>query len=323
MQALPSQIADPSSSNLCNPSDPLMKLSCGETLPRVGFGTHQLADGCQAAVSAALDAGYLLIDTASIYKNEEAVGVAVNLWETEHQAHGSIRLASKCSTYEMGFDKARLAFEASLQRLGRDSLDVYLIHWPGVAKKKHESSEHRTARHETWKALETLYREGRVRLIGVSNFNAVHLQQLIDDGVEIMPMLNQVEAHPLFVPEETVTFCSAHGIVIQAYSPLGGGPHSNAARAEGEAANGTLLLLQHAVVREVSEETGRTPAQVLLRWGLQRGFAVVPRSRNPVRIVENLDVFGFSLDQKHMALLNSLQTETVARKFCWDSSSVK
>uniref|UniRef100_A0A7S4V201 NADP-dependent oxidoreductase domain-containing protein n=2 Tax=Alexandrium monilatum TaxID=311494 RepID=A0A7S4V201_9DINO len=222
----------------------------------------------------------------------------------------------------MGFDEAIAACEASLQRLGRKVLDVYLIHWPAIAKRKHASGEHRTARHRTWRALEALQRQGRVRTIGVSNFTAQHLEQLLEDGVDVVPSVNQLEAHPLYLPRDTVDFCERQGIAVQAYSPLGGGPGSNAARAAGGTADGTRLLLGHPAVRAAALELGRTPAQVVLRWGLQRGFAVVPRSSNRERIAENASVFDFSLPPTDMAALDALRAESCAQKFCWDPSTV-
>lgn len=294
-------------------------------LPILGFGTHQLkGTACEDAVSAALAAGYRLIDTASIYKNEEAVGAAIRRWEAEDQTRqGSALIMSKCSTYEMGFEKAQRACEESLQRLGREAVDVYVIHWPAVAKKAHSSSEHRRARHDTWRALEALHRSGRARTIGVSNFSDVHLAELLEDGVEVTPMLNQVEVHPFFVPQETIDFCGRHGIVVQAYSPLGGGPGSNAARATGGAANGTKQLFEHPSVQQVAADLSRTPAQVVLRWGVERGCAVVPRSSSNARISENAGIFDFRLLPEHVELLNDLQTEDQAQKFCWDPSKIQ
>jgi len=302
-----------------------LSLKGAPALPILGFGTYQMKGrACEDAVHAALTAGYRLIDTASIYKNEEAVGAAVRRWEAEDQTRqGSALIMSKCSNYEMGFANAQRACEESLQRLGREAVDVYVIHWPAVAKKSHSSSEHRRARHDTWRALEALYRNGRARIIGVSNFNDVHLAQLLEDGVEVTPMLNQVEVHPFFVPSETINFCRRHGIAVQAYSPLGGGPGSNAARATDGAANGTKKLLEHPLVQQVAAELGRTPAQVVLRWGVERGCAIVPRSGSHARITENAGMFDFELLPEHVETLNGLQSEDQAQKFCWDPSQIQ
>jgi len=302
-----------------------LSLKGAPALPILGFGTYQLKGrACEDAVYAALEAGYRLIDTASIYKNEEAVGAAVRRWEAEDQTRqGSALIMSKCSAYEMGFANAQQACEESLRRLGRESIDVYVIHWPAVAKKKHSSSEHRWARHDTWRSLEVLYRSGRARIIGVSNFLDVHLAQLLEDGVEVTPMLNQVEVHPFFVPNKTMDFCRRHGIAVQAYSPLGGGPGSNAARATGGAADGTKRLLEHPSVQQVAAELHRTPAQVVLRWGVERGCATVSRSSSKVRITENAGIFDFKLLPEHVERLNSLQTDDWAQKFCWDPSQIQ
>ncbi|CAK0818766.1 unnamed protein product, partial [Prorocentrum cordatum] len=270
--------------------------------PRLGLGTFQLsaaaegqATSCAEAVSSALAAGYRLLDCASIYKNEAAVGEALRRWEETAASAGAasgggvpaVFVTSKCSPYEMGFEAAQRACDASLARLGRRSLDLYLVHWPALPKVSHSSPQHRRARHETWRGLEEVYRSGRARAIGVSNFTAEHLRQLLEDGVEQVPMVNQVEVHPLCVPADTLAFCAAHGIVVEAYSPLGAGPASNAARASGGLLNGTRMLLGHEAVGAVAAEVRRTPAQVLLRWGLQMGCVVLPRSSDPGRIAEN------------------------------------
>jgi len=265
----------------------------GVLLPRLGIGTFQLSAAagrrgercaCEGAVRAALSAGYRLLDCASIYSNEQAVGWALRAWE-EGALGGrpAVLVTSKCSPYEMGLQQAKRACEASLERLGRPQLDLYLVHWPGLPKVRRPSPEHRRARHQTWRALEELYREGRVRAIGVSNFTVQHLRQLLEDGVDQVPMVNQIEAHPFCVPADVVDFCAAHGIAVEAYSPLGAGPASNAGKASGGKVNGTRMLLEHEVVRAVAREASITPAQVLLCWGLQKGFSVIPRSTKPER----------------------------------------
>eukprot|EP00435_Cladocopium_sp_Y103_P032877 s2677_g8.t1 len=188
MQALMKAQGSSASSRSC------IRLRNGLQLPRLGMGTWQLSDkegssSCEEAVHAALEAGYRLFDTASIYKNEAAVGRALQTWTGE-----GVFVTSKCSPYEMGYEKAQEACRNSLQRLGLRQLDLYLIHWPALPKKPHTSPLHRRARHETWKALEELYRQELVRAIGVSNFTASHLQQLIEDGIDMLPMVNQIEA---------------------------------------------------------------------------------------------------------------------------------
>eukprot|EP00928_Gymnodinium_smaydae_P033559 TRINITY_DN24006_c1_g4_i1.p1 TRINITY_DN24006_c1_g4~~TRINITY_DN24006_c1_g4_i1.p1 ORF type:complete len:1020 (-),score=170.63 TRINITY_DN24006_c1_g4_i1:214-3216(-) len=307
--------------------DEHVRLRNGLLLPRLGLGTWQLqgAPGsdeptpCEKAIEAALAAGYQLLDTASIYKNEAAIGAALRRCG---KAADKVHITTKVSPYEMGFDRALRACRESLSRLDRKCIDLYLIHWPALPKKPHSSPEHRRGRHETWRALEQLYSDGLVRAIGVSNFTAEHLQQLLEDGVEQMPMVNQVEAHPFFVPASTVEFCAAHDIVIQAYSPLGAGPASNAAKATGGEANGTRMLLENDVVNQIALETGRQPAQVLLRWGLQKGFIVIPRSQNPTRIAENCRIFDFCLSAAQMSWLDALRSDACAQKFCWNPSTV-
>lgn len=241
--------------------DTCISLRGGLMLPRLGFGTFRLQDAaCEVALGHALSAGFRMIDTGSIYKNEEAVGSAIRKWAGEDaMRQKSVLVTSKCSPYEMGYERARSAFESSLQRLGTDSIDLYLIHWPAVPKKKHSSEIHRQARHETWRALEELHLSGRARAIGVSNFNVLHLEQLLEDGVQVVPMVNQIEAHPLFIQHDVINYCKAHDIVIQAYSPLGGGPHSNSAKDSGGTVNGTQLLLSHPLSGMLLLKLGSLP----------------------------------------------------------------
>eukprot|EP00930_Biecheleria_cincta_P035791 TRINITY_DN24595_c0_g1_i1.p1 TRINITY_DN24595_c0_g1~~TRINITY_DN24595_c0_g1_i1.p1 ORF type:complete len:310 (-),score=38.34 TRINITY_DN24595_c0_g1_i1:174-1103(-) len=294
-------------------------LNNGWQLPTLGFGTAQMKSvACETAVSQALAAGYRLIDTASQYGNEEEVGRAL-----ESFRGADAFVLSKCSPKDMGFERAFQALEGTLHRLGRNVLDVYLIHWPALAKVPHASPQHRYARHQTWRALEHMYAEGRVRAIGVSNFTKQHLEQLLEDGVAIVPMLNQIEAHPFFTDDQTIAFCKEHNIVVQAYAPLGGGPHSNAAKSSRGNVDGTDLLLTHPVVLSVSDQVGRSPASVLLRWGLQSGFAIIPRSCNAAHIEDNARMFDFSLNFEQMAVLNNLGKERVAQKFCWNPACIQ
>ncbi|CAE8678687.1 unnamed protein product [Polarella glacialis] len=309
--------------DMAGPLPPTVRLRSGLELPRLGLGTFQLSGrACEAAVTSALSAGYRLLDTASIYKNEEVIGAALRRWEAASQGgpQGAALVTSKCSPCEMGAERAKAALDASLARLGREAIDLYLIHWPALPKKPHGSAEHRLARFKTWRALEDLHLSGKARAIGVSNFTAAHLQNLIDDGATILPMVNQIEAHPLFVPKETVDFCASHDIVIQAYAPLGGGPASNFAKAAGY--DGTQTLLDHPIVASIAQELGRSPAQVLLRWGLQMGFVVIPRSTCEARIAENARIFDFELTSSQMTRLSSIKEGAEAQKFCWDPITV-
>ncbi|CAE7718890.1 unnamed protein product [Symbiodinium sp. CCMP2592] len=295
---VPSSLSTPSAS-FC--LAPLTRLYNGLEIPRLGFGTWQLqAEGsslsCEKAIVMALEAGYRLIDTASIYKNETAVGQALRDWP----GGSGVFVCSKCSPYEMGYQRARDACYKSLERLGRDCLDLYLIHWPALPKKPHSSPEHRRARIETWKALEDLYRQGIVRAIGVSNFTAQHLQQLEEDGAQVMPMVNQIEVHPLYIPKTTIQFCRSNNIVVEAYAPLGGGPSSNVGKSTAGEVDGTKLLLGHPEIGKIASETCRTPAQVVLRWALQQDLLVIPRSSNASRIRENAALFDFELSEDQL-----------------------
>eukprot|EP00439_Symbiodinium_sp_Y106_P058469 s1885_g8.t1 len=316
---VPSSPSTPSASSCLAP---LTRLYNGLEIPRLGFGTWQLqAEGpslsCEKAIVMALEAGYRLIDTASIYKNETAVGQALRDWP----GSSGVFVCSKCSPYEMGYQRARDACLKSLERLGRDCLDLYLIHWPALPKKPHSSPEHRRARIETWKALEDLYRQGIVRAIGVSNFTDQHLQQLEEDGAQVMPMVNQIEVHPLYIPKTTIQFCRSNNIVVEAYAPLGGGPSSNVGKSTAGEVDGTKLLLGHPEIGKIASETCRTPAQVVLRWALQQDLLVIPRSSNAARIRENAALFDFELSEDQLCRMEDLAV-VGGQKFCWNPSSI-
>ncbi|CEM18750.1 unnamed protein product [Vitrella brassicaformis CCMP3155] len=287
-------------------------------MPRVGFGTYRLqGHECEVAVEAALECGYRLIDTASIYKNEEHVKAALSRWRSRHGGE-HVCITSKASPYEMGFDKTYAACLQSLRRLGVEQLDLYLLHWPGVAKRQHMDAVHRKARHESWKALECLCRDNKVRAIGVSNFNPSHLDALYEDGIGIPPAVNQVEFHPFCLrrdllawlpPRDKTSGADAPAfapLVIQGYASLG---------------SGDSALLTHPAVLRVASECHRTPAQVLLRWSLQHGVPVIPRSAHTDRIRGNLQVYDFRLSEAQMGVLDGLQ-QSASRRFCWDSTTV-
>ncbi|CAE7258919.1 unnamed protein product, partial [Symbiodinium pilosum] len=162
---------------------------------------------------------------------------------------------------------------------------------------------------------------GLVRAIGVSNFTAAHLRQLKEDGASVMPMVNQIEVHPLYVPRETIDFCRTHKILIEAYAPLGGGPASNVGKASGGEVDGTKLLLTDPSVQKIAKDVGRTAAQVVLRWGLQQDFLVIPRSSNAARIRENSEIFDFTLSDDQMRRIADLASRE-GQKFCWNPSSI-
>lgn len=258
-------------------SSQTLPLSDNGSIPVLGLGVWQTPKGdvTRNAVSAALRIGYRHIDTARIYGNEEDVGIAVR---ESGVARNEIFVTTKLWNKDHGYDPARKAFDASLKRLGLESVDLYLIHWPVQSK-----------RIETWSALEAIKREGRAKHIGVSNYLVPHLEELRANCNEL-PSVNQIEVHPFLQHRETRDWCARHNIVVEAYSPLG---------------NGRKLF--DPTVNSIAERIGRTPAQVLIRWSVQNNLVVLPKSANPDRIEQNGNVFDFALDASAMNALNALE----------------
>ena len=252
----------------------------GVTIPSLGFGTYKLQDTEQArdCVAYALRAGYRSIDTAALYKNETGVGQGIRESGLKRE---DIFVTTKLPNDRHGYDEALRTFDESMARLGLDYLDLYLIHWPGKDRYV-----------KTWKAFEKLYREGRVRAIGVSNFLPHHLETLRQQ-TEIMPMVNQIELHPYLWQREAINYCQGHGILVEAWSPL----------MRGGAA------FTEPTVSAIAQKHSRTNAQVILRWELQHGIRVIPKSATPARILENSDLFGFELDQSDMAAIDALERD--------------
>lgn len=259
-------------------------LNNGYKIPCVGYGTWKMPSGDEGvdAVVAALEAGYAHIDTAAIYENEKAVGDAVKKSGVPRE---EIFVTSKVWNTERGYDKALAAFEVSLEKLGFDYLDLYLIHWPAAQGNVEEWSY---ANSETWRALESLYADGRVRSIGVSNFKPHHLEALMDKAI-VQPMVNQIEYHPGFVQVETSDFCRAHDILIEAWSPLGKGK-----------------IFQDETLLVIAQKYRCTVAQLCIRWCLQKGTVPLPKSVTPARIIENTHAFGFAISPEDMALIDAL-----------------
>ncbi|MGG4034078.1 aldo/keto reductase [Paenibacillus cisolokensis] len=259
------------------------ELHNGVRMPWFGIGVFQVEEGDELvqAITFAVNHGYRSIDTAAIYKNEASVGQAIReaLAETG-LAREELFVTSKVWTADLGYEQTLAAFDTSLNKLGRDTLDLYLIHWPVKGKYK-----------EAWRALETLYKQGRVRAIGVSNFQVHHLEDLMQDA-EIKPMVNQVEFHPLLTQEKLRSYCREHGIQLEAWSPLMQGQ-----------------LLNHPVIMEIAGKYGKTAAQVILRWDLQHGVVTIPKSTKPSRIAENADVFDFELASEDVERIDRLNED--------------
>ncbi len=259
---------------------PVMTLNNGVRIPQLGFGVFQVpVEQTEAVVSTALEIGYRSIDTAVAYQNEEGVGRAI---ASSGLARDEVFVTTKLWNADHGYDQALRAFDASLNRLGFDSVDLYLIHWPVPATDRYV---------ETWKALEKLASDGRARAIGVSNFGVEHLRRLVDETGTV-PAVNQVELHPYFQQTDLRAEHAEHGIATEAWSPLGQGG----------------ALLSDATITRLADRHGVTPAQVVLRWHLQLGNIVIPKSANPARMQQNLDVFGFELSAEDLSAIADLET---------------
>jgi 2,5-diketo-D-gluconate reductase A len=256
-------------------------LNDGNSIPAVGLGVFQVPPAdTEQAVSAALRAGYRHIDTAAAYRNERETGRAL---ANSGVPRDQLYVVTKLGNSDQGYDSTLAAFDASLSRLGLDYLDLYLIHWPLPARNKFV---------DTFKAFAHLRDQGLIRSIGVSNFEPEHLTVLVD-ATGIVPTVNQIELHPRFPQEELREVHAQRGIATEAWAPLGRG-----------------ALLTHPKITAIAEEKGRTPAQVLIRWHIQLGNIVIPKSVNPSRIASNFDVFDFELGPEQMASISSLDDGT-------------
>jgi diketogulonate reductase-like aldo/keto reductase len=257
---------------------PALTLNNGVSMPQLGFGVWQVPDDeAEKAVATALEAGYRSIDTAALYRNEEGTGRAL---AASGLPRDEVFVTTKLWNDDQGYDPALRAFDRSLAKLGLDSVDLYLVHWP---------QPRRDAYRETWRALERIAAEGRARAIGVSNFQPAHLRRLIA-GAEVVPAVNQVELHPQLAQSELRAVHAELGTATEAWSPLGQGKG----------------LLDEPAVAKVAARHGRTAAQVVLRWHLQLGNVVIPKSVTPSRIRENIDVFDFALTGEDLAELAAL-----------------
>ncbi|MGA4864465.1 aldo/keto reductase [Streptomyces lavendulocolor] len=257
---------------------PSITLNNGVSMPQLGFGVWQVPDDEAAkAVGTAIEAGYRSIDTAAIYENEKGTGEAIAASGLRRE---DLFVTTKLWNSEQGHDATLRAFDESLARLGLDYVDLYLIHWPVPSKDLYA---------DTYKAFEKIYADGRAKAIGVSNFLPEHLERLLGE-TSVVPVLNQIELHPQFQQAEARAFHARHDIATEAWSPLGQGRG----------------LLEVPTIVAVARKHGRTPAQVVLRWHLQLGNVVIPKSVTPSRIQENIDVFDFELDADDLAAFAAL-----------------
>jgi diketogulonate reductase-like aldo/keto reductase len=255
---------------------PSITLNNGVTMPQLGFGVWQV-DDAREAVGRALDVGYRSIDTAAAYRNEAGTGEAI---AASGLPRDEVFVTTKLWNGDQGYDSTLRAFDDSLAKLGLDHVDLYLIHWPLPSRDRYL---------DTWRAFEKIHADGRARAIGVSNFQAAHLRRLIDEAT-VVPAVNQIELHPQLQQGELRALHAELGIATEAWSPLGQGKG----------------LLADPVLGSVAAKHGRTAAQVVLRWHLQVGNVVIPKSVTPSRIAENFDVFDFALDTEDLAAIAGL-----------------
>jgi len=251
------------------------ELNNGVKMPWLGLGVYLVKEGEEVknSVRSAIEAGYESIDTAAIYKNEEGVGEAIR---ESGIARDKLFLTTKVWNSDQGYESTLAAFNTSVKKLGVDTLDLYLIHWPVRDKFT-----------ETWRALEKLYKDGYVRAIGVSNFHIHHLEELRKVS-EIVPAVNQVEFHPLLTQRDLLTYCRDHKIQMEAWSPLMQGN------------------LDHPLLTELAQKYGKSPAQIVIRWDLDQKVVTIPKSITPQRIRQNADVFDFTLEPQDVERLAAL-----------------
>ncbi|MCM3733318.1 aldo/keto reductase [Fictibacillus nanhaiensis] len=251
----------------------------GVQMPWIGLGVYKAEDGDEViqSIKWAIDAGYRSIDTASLYNNEAGVGQAIAESDVPRE---DLFITTKVWNTDQGYEEALSAFDASLERLGLDYVDLYLVHWPVPGKYK-----------ETWRALEKIYEDGRAKAIGVSNFKKHHLEDLIADA-KIKPMVNQVEYHPRLTQADLLTYCKQQGIQLEAWRPL----------LKGE-------IFEEPTLLELADKYNKTVAQIILRWDIQNGVVTIPKSVTKHRIEENIDIYNFKLTNEDMTRISALNQD--------------
>jgi methylglyoxal/glyoxal reductase len=280
-----------------------VKLSNGLEFPRIGLGTWKMTpEQALSSIPIALDNGYQLIDTATVYKNEEAVGKALKERKDRH-----VFVTTKLQTKDQGYDNAKRAIDASIKALGH--VDLYLVHWPGASGIAPEDPRNAELRRESWKAIEEAYHAKKFKAIGVSNYEIKHLEEMKKYS-QVMPMVNQIELHPMYYPKDLIQYCHDNNIIVQAYSSLG---------------DQKLLSEEYIgkfpILKELAQKYNKSVAQILLRWGLQHSFAIIPKSTHENRIKENFNVTDFQIAPSDMEQLDSIHKKHW-EKTCWDPKNV-
>ncbi|QPQ32899.1 aldo/keto reductase [Lysinibacillus sp. JNUCC 51] len=256
-------------------------LNNGLEIPLIGYGVFRVPEGddLAEAVKTAIAKGYRSIDTAQVYRNEESVGRGIRAAIEEGLVtREELFVTSKVWNDGLSYEETLAAYDSSLEKLGLDYLDLYLVHWPGID----------TNYINVYKALEKIYQDGRVRSIGVSNFHVHHLENLLKE-TSVVPVINQIEFHPHLTQEEVRAYCKEKGIQVEAWSPL---------------MNGSLL--EESLIQQLASKYGKTPAQIVLRYDVQHGVVTIPKTMTPARMTENLTVFDFALTEEEMAQLDTL-----------------
>ena len=265
----------------------IFTLRNGVTIPAIGYGTYLTKNGDEAynGVKTALEVGYRHVDTAAAYGNEESVGLAI---KDSGIDRSEIFLTTKHWVDSRGYEKTIAAVEESLRKLGTDYVDLYLVHWPCVER---ISPDWKEINAETWRGFEAMYEAGKIRAIGVSNYQQKHLEAL-EERCSVYPMVNQLEYHPGYLQADTVEYSQAKGMLVQAYCPLGRGD-----------------ILQNPLLVSLAEKYGVTTSQICLRFELQKGINVLPKSLKADHMKTNLDVFGFAIEEEDIAAIEALPLE--------------
>lgn len=287
----------------------MFRLNNGNVFPLIGFGTFRIRgeELIRNVIDVALNAGYRSFDTAAVYLNEEDIGNAlIELLPKYNLKREDIYITTKLGPSDQGSTLAKAAARKSLKNLKVSYIDLYLIHWPGVANIGVQNYDNARRRKESWHDLVDLHREGLLKNLGVSNYTVKHLTELLADCKGVKPCVNQVEFHPKHKQTELLEFCKKEGILLQAYNSLGGTGRSD-------------FLLEDEIVKQVAKRNKKKKAQVLLKWALQHGAAIIPKSITPSRIQRNIQL-DFTLDEDSMKLLDSIEED---EKLSWDPQYVK